>query len=1015
MISQNRNSTDDVLYGPVGGPLTSVPAGGSMNLLVGESYDIRLDAGTATQGYEQLQTFLTLPNTIFQITAVETVYSADSSPHVPSPNDTLYANACLWENDPNSPNYLACLESGLKAGGSVTTTYTVTIISGGGTTQTLNSLIYDFSGSSFHYNTDFAVAARFANIIDPTSAGISKRFVPDTISQGGTSTLIITLTNPNAGAVSGYNFTDPLPSGVSVANPANATTNGCGTPTFAPNPSDTTLTFSNGTVAANGTCTISVSVTGANLGAQLNTTNNLFVGTQDTGKSASATLTVTNQPLPPACTSGLPLATWTFEPTSTTVPPAPDFQASSVTTATTGFTPLPALPGTNNINTAEGNTAVNSWEGTGWQAANDNTAVTANSTSYFSFDLDTSNFNTQPVVLSLDVNPDNGWANPNNNEIYIWASVDGGGYSLLTGAFIPVSRGTWNAIGPLNMPSAGDTLSIRITAKGRSNGTADANLLLDDIEFTGCGIPDPPTLAKAFSPNPIGVGGVSTLTFTLTNTNTTVALTGAAFTDDLPTGVTVANPTNASTTCGGTWAPAAGTTSLTFSGGTIPINGTCTVQVDVTSSTPGPSTNVSGFISSTQTGQNTGPGGSASATLTVVAAPQISKLFSPNPILANGVSTLTFTITNPNQNDAISGVAFVDTLPATPGSMVIANPNNIANTCNGTPTATAGTNVISLTGGTIAAASSCTISVDITAPTEGTYMNQSDLVSHSVGGTTFFGNTASDDLVVEPPAPDVRILKQVGLSATGPWFSYIAVAPGTNVFYQITIENAGDVPLTPVTVTDNLINVSGCTWTDPLPVAVAANDNHIDTCVVGPVNAVSGTTTNTATVNGTFNSTVYTDTDTATYATTGLSIDKQASPSTFTQAGDVISYTFTVVNTGNAILSGPVTIVDDKATDEACPALTTVVPDSDNFFDPGEQIVCTASYTILAGDVTAGSVTNIATASAGGATSPQDQETVTLSAPGTQIGVAKSAGTPHQQWRWYLHRTDDHHGRELQQ
>ncbi|MFN8375373.1 MAG: hypothetical protein U0694_21155 [Anaerolineae bacterium] len=126
LISQNRNATTDVQYGTNLASLTSVAAGGTMNLMVGQTYYIRLVGSTATQGYEQLESFLTLSNTIFQVLNVSTTYSADSSPTVPGPNPSLYANGCLWENDPNSPNYRACLSTG-KAGGSVITTYQVTI------------------------------------------------------------------------------------------------------------------------------------------------------------------------------------------------------------------------------------------------------------------------------------------------------------------------------------------------------------------------------------------------------------------------------------------------------------------------------------------------------------------------------------------------------------------------------------------------------------------------------------------------------------------------------------------------------------------------------------------------------------------------------------------------------------------------------------------------------------------------------------------------------------------------
>src|SRR5581483_10222375 len=93
-----------------------------------------------------------------------------------------------------------------------------------------------------------------------------------------------------------------------------------------------------------------------------------------------------------------------------------------------------------------------------------------------------------------------------------------------------------------------------------------------------------PSIAKAFSPNPIAVGGVSTLTFTLTNSNAGTSLTGVAFSDTFPAGLQVAATPNASTSgCGSpTFAPAAGNTALSFSGGTIAASGTCTVSVAVT-------------------------------------------------------------------------------------------------------------------------------------------------------------------------------------------------------------------------------------------------------------------------------------------------------------------------------------------------------------------------------------------------------------------------------------------------
>src|SRR3954463_2254704 len=146
LISQNRNSITDVKYGTNLGNLVSVPDGGSMNLVVGNTYVIQLLGGTATQGYNQFEAFINFPNTIFQVLGVTTSYSADNSPFVPNPNDKLYADACQWMSDPNSPNYRSCVGGTFKAGGSnVVTTYTIRVIGGGGTSQSLNTLLYDFS------------------------------------------------------------------------------------------------------------------------------------------------------------------------------------------------------------------------------------------------------------------------------------------------------------------------------------------------------------------------------------------------------------------------------------------------------------------------------------------------------------------------------------------------------------------------------------------------------------------------------------------------------------------------------------------------------------------------------------------------------------------------------------------------------------------------------------------------------------------------------------------------------
>ena len=118
------------------------------------------------------------------------------------------------------------------------------------------------------------------------------------------------------------------------------------------------------------------------------------------------------------------------------------------------------------------------------------------------------------------------------------------------------------------------------------------------------------------------------------------------------------------------------------------------------------------------------------------------------------------------------------------------------------------------------------------------------------------------------------------------------------MFYRFTVENTGDVTLTNVSVSDPTVSTAGCAWTRgdsatsvtspfTLPIGDAGN-NHIATCVLGPIVAVSGSHTNTATASGTNGSTV-TKTSSATYGTPALTLVKSVTQTSFTAAGENMS------------------------------------------------------------------------------------------------------------------------------
>jgi hypothetical protein len=247
-----------------------------------------------------------------------------------------------------------------------------------------------------------------------------------------------------------------------------------------------------------------------------------------------------------------------------------------------------------------------------------------------------------------------------------------------------------------------------------------------------------PTIAKAFAPAAIPPNGTTTLTFTIHNPDSSTAAFGIAFFDTLPVGLVVSTPSNLLNGCGGTATATAGSMMVSLAGGTVGPSASCTVSVVVTGNTLGTFTNVSGPVSST----NGGTGNSASAAL-IVANLTIAKAFGAPTIALGGTTPLTFTIHGLSGNQ--TGVAFTDHLPS---GLAVATPTVLTNTCGGTATATAGSTTVSLSGGSLAALATCTVSTSVIGTALGT-QNNSVSVSSANGGT---GNTATATVTVVAPS-----------------------------------------------------------------------------------------------------------------------------------------------------------------------------------------------------------------------------------------------------------------------
>ena len=155
----------------------------------------------------------------------------------------------------------------------------------------------------------------------------------------------------------------------------------------------------------------------------------------------------------------------------------------------------------------------------------------------------------------------------------------------------------------------------------------------------------PPLFTQEFSPD-FNAGQVGILTFTIDNSTSPLDATNLSFTNTLPDGLILSNPVNFSSTCiGGTASAGPGGSLLSYSNGTVPAGGRCTLQVEVTSLEGGTFVNTTGELTS-----SLGNSGTSEDTLIVspIVNVSLSQSESSDPIIA-GTGGLTYTVLVTNQ------------------------------------------------------------------------------------------------------------------------------------------------------------------------------------------------------------------------------------------------------------------------------------------------------------------------------------------------------------------------------
>ena len=683
------------------------------------------------------------------------------------------------------------------------------------------------------------------NLTVVTKPTISKAFSPASIQAGGVSSMVLTIDNQSSIPLTGISFTDTYPANVVNATPL--TVGGsCASVTTTAVAGAGTFNVTAGTLPASSTCTITVNVTSALVGAYNNTTSG--VATAETGSAGAASNTATLNVLAPAsitkafgtttiAQNGTSLITFTLQNSNGTTLTGATFadtlvnmsvaatgpaggtcsgaSGNSFTAAQTGtltFTGLTVNAGspcTLTLSVTSSNPGANPNSASGVSSAQTPTPGAVSNTATLNVLIapnvskgfspgEIAQSGTSTLTFTISNPNTTGLTNATFNDPLPSTTLAATGFSsTCSGAvtFSPaLSIGGTNVNPTVASMAANESCSISVTvtsatvspAAGHVNTTSAPMSTQTSVVGGAVGVANlvvlgRPTITKSFSPATMQTNGTSTITFTLTNPNAT-PLTGASFSDTFPPNMTtIAAAQNyiggGRGTCTGA-IPSAGTGAVgsrTFAGVNIPANGSCTVLVDVTATVGGVYNNI---VSGVATVQTPTAGVGATGTLTVLASPTVTKAFGPSTI-PNGAadfSTMTLTLTNPTST-ALTGVAITDNYPSV--NLVNVTPTVTTNACGGTLTATAGASALTLTGGSIPANSSCVITARVRSGTAAAYVNVTSGVSSTQTPTA--GQTGTDTLNVVVAGTNRLIYTKS--------FSQAQAVVGTSLNMVFTIQN----------------------------------------------------------------------------------------------------------------------------------------------------------------------------------------------------------------------------------
>ncbi len=362
-----------------------------------------------------------------------------------------------------------------------------------------------------------------------------------------------------------------------------------------------------------------------------------------------------------------------------------------------------------------------------------------------------------------------------------------------------------------------------------------------------------------------------------------------------------------------------------------------------------------GSIVDTATASGTPPTGPAvtsnpsTATVTATPAPLLGLLKTANPsaVTAAGQSvTYSYLITNTG-NTTVTGVNVTDTVFSGTGTPPVI-------TCPVTTLAPQ-------------ESTTCTSSYTVTQPdiNSGSVVNTATASAMPPSGPAVSSNP-STAAVVAAPVPDLTLLKTANPSAV--------TAAGQTVTYSYLITNTGNTTLANVSATDTAFSGTGTPPVIACPVTTLAPQQSTTctgTYTVTQADIGAGSVVNTATASGTppTGPAITSPPSTATVTVTpapALALLKTARPASYTTAGEIITYSYLITNTGNTGLTN-VSATDTAFSGSGTPPVVTCPVTT---LAPQQSTTCTGTYAVTQADIDNGVVTNTAIATGTPPTGP---------------------------------------------